>query len=164
MIKRIVSVVVLITFLAGLIYIPKLENAYAAVIDDVGDLNLAIDTPVTINDRFPVPNPIPQKPNDKKLYSGKWKVLVDGTLAGYDKVVKHIYTGSNAEQYNFIKYSTVSQWINVLGGNPTFVNTYLNKIRLSISGSDRVYIRYLAELNGAHVVGYKVLDEKGGKG
>ncbi|KUK09556.1 MAG: PKD domain containing protein [Caldanaerobacter subterraneus] len=164
LIKRIVSVVVLITFLAGLIYIPKLENAYAAVIDDVGDLNLAIDTPVTINDRFPVPNPISPKSNDKKLYSGKWKVLVDGTLAGYDKVVKHIYTGSNAEQYNFIKYSTVSQWINVLGGNPTFVNTYLNKIRLSISGSDRVYIRYLAELSGAHVTGYKVLDEKAGNG
>jgi len=84
--KRIVSVLVLITFLAGLIYIPKSENAYAAVIDDVGDLNLAIDTPVTLSpdsSKPLVPNPIPPKPNDKKLYSGKWSVLVDGTLAGY---------------------------------------------------------------------------------
>jgi len=75
LIKRIVSVVVLIVFLAGLIYIPKLENAYAAVIDDVGDLNLAIDTPVTLDppvSRSLVPNPIPQKPMTKN------SILVNG--------------------------------------------------------------------------------------
>jgi len=165
--KRIVSVIVLITFLVGLIYIPKLKNAYAAVIDDTGDLNLQIDNTVTLNpdeSRYLVPNPIPQKPNDKKLYSGKWNVLVDGTLAGHDKCVKHIYTGSKAEQYNFVKYSLVGQWVTALGGISSFVNSYKDQLKLNISGSDRVYIRYLAELCGAHVTGYKVLDEKAGKG
>jgi len=90
--------------------------------------------------------------------------MVDGTLSGYDKVVRHIYAGGSAEQYNFIKYSTIQQWITAFGGNPSFVNTYLSQIKLNISGSDRVYIRYITELCGAHVTGYKVLDEKGGKG
>ncbi|ADL67887.1 PKD domain containing protein [Thermoanaerobacterium thermosaccharolyticum DSM 571] len=162
--KRILSIITLITFLTGLIYMPKSKNVYAAVIDDSGDLNLAIDTPVTITAIIPFANPIPPKSNDKKLYSGKWNVMVDGTLAGYDKVVRHIYSGGSAEQYNFIKYSTIPQWITAFGGNPSFVNTYLSQIKLNISGSDRVYIRYLTELCGAHVTGYKVLDEKGGKG
>ncbi|WKV09421.1 PKD domain-containing protein [Thermoanaerobacterium sp. CMT5567-10] len=162
--KRILSIITLITFLVGLIYIPKPQNAYAAVIDDSGDLNLSVDSQVTINDRSPVPNPIKPMPNEKKLYSGKWNVMVDGTLSGYDKVVRHIYAGGSAEQYNFIKYSTIPQWITAFGGNPSFVNTYLSQIKLNISGSDRVYIRYITELCGAHVTGYKVLDEKGGKG
>lgn len=154
--RKIISVLLILSLLLGIIGIPETERAYAALIDDTGDLNLKLDDPVTIIGKRPVPNPIPQKPNEKHLFGNKWKVYVDGSLAGYDKSIKHIYTKGQAEQYNFIKYSLVDQWTNVFGGNPSFVNSKKSQLLMTISGSQRVYIRYLAELCGAHVTGYKI--------
>jgi hypothetical protein len=154
--RKIVSVFLILSLLLGILGIPKTERAYAALIDDTGDLNLKLNDPVTISGERFVPNPIPVKPNEKHLFGNKWKVIVDGSLAGYDKSIKHIYTKGQAEQYNFIKYSLLDQWTNVFGGKPSFVNSKKSQLLMTISGSQRVYIRYFAELCGAHVTGYKI--------
>jgi len=158
--RKLVSVILIFSLLFGVIDIPETERAYAALIDDTGDLNLKLNDSVTISGRWPVPNPIPIKPGEKHLFSSKWKVIVDGSLAGYDKAIKHVYGKNRADQYNFIKYSLIDQWVNAFGGNPSFVNSIKDRLRVTISGSPRVYIRYLAEVCGAHVTGDKVTNEK----
>jgi len=133
-----------------------LKTAYAALIDDTGDLNLKNNDPVTMSPPpGTFPNPIPDY--GQVVFSGKWNVYVNGKLAGYDKVVKHLYKPSKkADQYNFVQFNKIDQWVSVFDGDPTFVNANKNNFKVIISGSQRIFLRYLLSLCGAYVENWEV--------
>jgi len=89
-------------------------------------------------------------------------------MMGYDKAVKQLITsGPNkgkADQYNFIQFSKISQWISVFDGDSSFVNANASKFKVTISGSQRIYLGYLADLCGGYVGKYVVTEEEGSSG
>lgn len=164
--KSIISFILIILLTIGLLSIPPERTSYAAVIDDTGDLNLQNNDPITMSpspSKNPVPNPIPN--NGKVVYSGKWNVYVNKKLAGYDKAVKNLVSSSKkADQYNFVQFSKISQWISVFDGDPTFINANAGKFKVTISGSQRIYLGYLANLCGGYVGKWEVTGEEGSTG
>ncbi|MCG0275667.1 MAG: PKD domain-containing protein [Thermosediminibacteraceae bacterium] len=159
--KNIISIILVICLSIGALPVIPLKTAYAALIDDTGDLNLKNNDPVTMSPSpGTFPNPIPA--NGQVVFSGKWNVYVNGKLAGYDKVVKYLHKQSKkAEQYNFVQFNKIDQWVPVFDGDPTFVNANKNKFKVTISDSQRIYLRYLASLCGAYIENWEVTGFEG---